>query len=135
VSNNGQRKTYTTAFGKFPLKGVTNQTPFTHEHSSVLGPLFQHSFGSDDHVDNLYVSNEDHASNPLDELIVFYINNNLGDSPQVYISFRELRVSAVSDSGSQVCILAEHVYEGLVETGLQILTLPLENVALITCFW
>jgi hypothetical protein len=64
---------------------------------------------------------------------VFYINDdNLGDCPQVNISFGELTVTAVLDSGSQVCILAERVYEKLVATGLQILTLPLENVALIT---
>jgi hypothetical protein len=43
-----------------------------YEHASVLGPLVQHSFGSDDDVDDLYVLDEDHAPNPLDELIVFY---------------------------------------------------------------
>jgi hypothetical protein len=94
---------------------------------NVLGPLVQHSLASDDHVDNLYVSNEDRASSPLDELIVFYINDdNLGDCPQVDISFGELKVTAVLDSGSQVCILSGRVYERLVATGLQILTLPLE---------
>jgi hypothetical protein len=73
--------------------------------------------------------------NLLDELIVFYINdNNLADCPHIDISFGELRVSAVLDSGSQVCILAERVYERLIETGLQISTLPLENVAVVTAF-
>jgi hypothetical protein len=46
----------------------------------------------------------------------------------------ELRVTAVFDSGSQVYILSEWVYERLVATEPQILTLPLENVALITAF-
>jgi transposase InsO family protein len=111
------------------LKGVADQTPFAHEHESVLGPLFQHSFGSDDHKDDSDVSN--HSG----ELIVFYVNDNhVHDCPQVEISFGELTVTAVLDSGSQVCILAERVYERLVETGLQILTLPLENVALVTAF-
>jgi hypothetical protein len=44
------------------------------------------------------------------------------------------KVTAVLDSGSQVCILSERVYESLISTGLQILTSPLENVALITAF-
>jgi hypothetical protein len=82
------------------LKGVADQTPFTHEHGSVLGPLVQHNFGSDDQVDNSYVSNEDRTSNPLDELIVFYINDdNLGECPQVDISFGELKVTAVLEWG------------------------------------
>lgn len=91
------------------------------------------SFDSDDHADNLYVSKGDHALNPLDELILFYVNDyNLGDCPQIDISFGELRVTTVLDRGSQVSILAERVYERLVETGMQILTLPLENVTLVT---
>jgi hypothetical protein len=49
-----------------------DQTPFTHEHGSVLGPLFQYSFGGDDHEDDFCVSNEDRALNPLDELTVLY---------------------------------------------------------------
>jgi hypothetical protein len=100
-----------------------------------LGPLSQHSFGSDDHADDLCVSNEDLALNLLDKLLVFYINDNdLADCPHIDISFGELRITAGLLSGSQVCILAERVYKGLVETGLQISTLPLENVALVTAF-
>jgi hypothetical protein len=75
----------------------------------------------------LYASNEDRDSNSLEKLIVFHItDNNLADSSQIDILFGELRVTAVLDRGSQVCILAERVYERLVEKGLQVLTLPLE---------
>jgi hypothetical protein len=69
-----------------------------------LGPLFQHSFDSDDHEDNLDVSNEDHALNPSDELIVFYVNDNsLDDCPQIEISFGELRVTADFNIASGKC--------------------------------
>jgi hypothetical protein len=58
------------------------------EHGSVLGPLFQHSFDSDDHEDNLSVSNKDRVSSPSEELIVFYVNdNNLDDCPQINRNF------------------------------------------------
>jgi hypothetical protein len=57
--------------------------PFTHEHSSVPGPFFQQSFGSDDNVVNLYVLNNDLALNPFDKIVVFYVNdNNLADCPK-----------------------------------------------------
>jgi hypothetical protein len=46
---------------------------------------------------------------------VSYTNdNNLDDCPAVDISIRDLRVTAVLDSGSQVSILAESAYEMLV---------------------
>jgi hypothetical protein len=117
------------------LKVVADQTPFTNGDENALGPLYQHNLSGDNKGDNPDATNEDREVNPLDEPIVLYINdNNLAYCPQVEISFGELKITAVVDSGSQVCVLAESLYEQLVAAGLQALTLPLENVTLITAF-
>jgi hypothetical protein len=38
------------------------------------------------------------------------------------------------DSGSEVNLLVETIYEGLIETGVEIPILPLESVTLVTAF-
>jgi hypothetical protein len=70
------------------------------------------------------------------EATIFFINEEtLSKSPLVEIlSEREVKARAILDSGSEVNLLSQDVYNKLVSTGIDIPTLPLENVILVTAF-
>ena len=68
--------------------------------------------------------------------VVFFINeDNLSKCPQVGIVFSNgTRIRAILDSGSEVNLLSERVYDRLVKSGLEVPVLPLQNVVLVTAF-
>ena len=72
----------------------------------------------------------------IGELILFFINeNDLSCCPQVNISFGNgISASALLDTGSEANILTEKLYDQLIGAGIDVPTLPLENVALVTAF-
>jgi hypothetical protein len=47
----------------------------------------------------------------------------------------DVRIKAILDLGSDVNLLAQGIYDKLVSSGIDIPTLPLENVMLVTAFW
>jgi hypothetical protein len=67
---------------------------------------------------------------------VFFINeNDLACCPQVNISFGNgISASALLDTGSDANILTQKLYDQLIEAGVSVPTLPLDNVALVTAF-
>jgi hypothetical protein len=71
----------------------------------------------------------------LSRSIVFFINEKYVACPQVNILFiRDISVRAILDTGSDANILTERLYDQLIEAGVTIPTLPLEDVVLITAF-
>jgi hypothetical protein len=66
--------------------------------------------------------------NKADELQVYYINDdNLNSCPHVDVSFG-------LDSGSEKSIISEKIYDKLIEAGVPILELSLQNVVLVIAF-
>jgi hypothetical protein len=69
------------------------------------------------------------------DMIVLFINEaSLANSPLVLVNVLKCRFTAILDSGSEVNLISERVYENLMETGLQVPTLPVEVVVLVMAF-
>jgi hypothetical protein len=70
------------------------------------------------------------------EATVLFINKeNLSRSPLVEILLEsDTKVRAILDSGSDVKLLAHDIYDKLINSGIHILTLHLQNVILVTAF-
>jgi hypothetical protein len=68
--------------------------------------------------------------------VVLFINEaNLISSPQMNIKVSgKFNIIAIVDSGTEVNLLSERVYEEPAKTGLEIPVLPVENVILVTAF-
>jgi hypothetical protein len=68
--------------------------------------------------------------------IVFFINETaLGKNPQIEIKAAgKFGIHVILDSGSEVNLLSEEVYERLKKAGVDIPVLPVENVVLVTAF-
>jgi hypothetical protein len=67
--------------------------------------------------------------------ILFINENKLYKSPVVELSLGNGKViKAILDTGSEINLLTENVYLGLKESGIEIPTLPVESVVLITAF-
>jgi hypothetical protein len=79
---------------------------------------------------------DDNAS-PEDgsEYIVLFINEDISKSPQVDVTIGDgTQISTILDSGSEVNLLSESIYEQLLKAGIEVPELPLENVVLVTAF-
>lgn len=76
------------------------------------------------------------APNEESESVVLFINeDSLAKSPVVEISLTsDIKIKAILDSGSEVNLLAQSIYNKLIHSGMDIPTLPLENVILVTAF-
>jgi hypothetical protein len=68
--------------------------------------------------------------------IVYFINENrLGQSPLVEIRVKnKFPIHAILDSGSEVNLISQDVYEKLTTAGVNIPVLPVENIVLVTAF-
>jgi hypothetical protein len=77
-----------------------------------------------------------HNDTETTELTVCFINErDLERCPQIKLKFNNrVAVIAICDTGSDVNLLNEHVFEQLINEGTKIPTLPLENIALVTAF-
>jgi hypothetical protein len=71
----------------------------------------------------------------MSELIVFYINEaNLNYCPRVEVRFGDLVVDCYIDSGSEVSVISEKLYNQLVLKGLPTYEIGINNAVLITAF-
>jgi hypothetical protein len=71
----------------------------------------------------------------IEPTILFINENKLYKSPVVELSLGNGKViKAILDTGSEINLLTESVYLGLKESGIEIPTLPVESVVLITAF-
>jgi hypothetical protein len=68
--------------------------------------------------------------------IVYFINENrLGQSPLLEIKVKnKFSIHEILDSGSEVNLISQEVYEKLTTAGINIPVLPVENVVLVTAF-
>jgi hypothetical protein len=67
--------------------------------------------------------------------VLFINESKLGYSPQMEIKIsNKFVVNAILDSGSEVNLLSEVIYEELSKSGLGVPVLPVENVVLVTAF-
>jgi hypothetical protein len=78
---------------------------------------------------------ERHENETLAPTALFINETNLPKCPEVEIVFRDgTEIRAILDSGSEVNLLSERVYDKLVKSGVEVPVLPLENVVLVTAF-
>ena len=74
-------------------------------------------------------------SSDKDELTVFYINEaNLNNCPRVEVRFGDQAVDCYIDSGSEVSVISEKLYNKLVLKGLPTYEIGINNAVLITAF-
>jgi hypothetical protein len=68
--------------------------------------------------------------------IVYFINENvLGQSPLLEIQLgNKVVITAILDSGSEVNLISQEIYEKLTKAGTNIPILPVENIVLVTAF-
>jgi hypothetical protein len=88
------------------------------------------------YVFNELSESEEEQEEEMAPPVVFFINeDNLSKCPQVEIVFSNgTSIRAILDSGSEVNLLSEKVYDRLVKSGVEVPVLPLENVVLVTAF-
>jgi hypothetical protein len=68
-------------------------------------------------------------------IVLFIIETTLGQNPQIGITVEDrFVINAIVDSGSEVNLLSEEVYEKLIKAGVNIPVLPVENILLVTAF-
>jgi hypothetical protein len=85
---------------------------------------------------NELVGDDDASPEDRSEYIVLFINEDIiSKSPQVNVTIGGgTQISAILDSGSEVNLLSESIYEQLLKAGIEVPELPLENVVLVTAF-
>jgi hypothetical protein len=78
----------------------------------------------------------DIESQEEENYIVYFINENvLGQSPLLEIKLgNEVVIVAILDSGSEVNLISQEIYEKLTRAGTNIPVLPVENIVLVTAF-
>jgi predicted aspartyl protease len=72
----------------------------------------------------------------LTDCVVLFINESKTiQSSQVEIRVEnKFYITAILDSGSEVNLLSERVYNNLIKSGVRLLSLPVEGVVLVTAF-
>jgi hypothetical protein len=78
----------------------------------------------------------DISSRDAANYVVLYINETtLGTSPNVEINITDtLKCNAIFDSGSDLSLISQEVYNKLISANIQVPVLPVENVVLVTAF-
>jgi hypothetical protein len=72
---------------------------------------------------------------PMDEVVLFINESSLANSPQVEVQVLDkFKFTAILDSGSEVNLLTQRIYEKLTEAGVEIPFLPVEGVVLVAAF-
>jgi hypothetical protein len=107
------------------------------ETNIFLGPPSPSKLDKEPSLDDeLEIKSLRRMSHDVSDCIVFFINETtLGQSPQIEIKVAgRIGINAIVDSGSEVNILSEEVYEKLRKEGVDIPVLPVENVVLVTAF-
>jgi hypothetical protein len=105
-----------------------------HETDMISGPLTRISSTDDSNRRQVEAADTKRTEEP-ESLVLFINEENLAKSPMVEISLTsDMRVKAILDSGSEVNLLAQSIYDKLLDSGMDVPTLPLENVVLVTAF-
>jgi hypothetical protein len=104
------------------------------ETDIISGPLTLISSSDDSNRRQVGTADSKRTEEP--ESVVLFINEeNLANSPMVEISLTsDMRVKAILDSGSEVNLLAQSIYDRLLDSGMDVPTLLLENFVLATAF-
>lgn len=69
-----------------------------------------------------------------DQLVYFINDNNLRGCPQLELNFAGKRITAVIDSGAEVSIVSEELFNELEQMGVKILHVPVINGVLISAW-
>jgi hypothetical protein len=73
--------------------------------------------------------------NTMEQLVLYVYEDRLVKSPQIEITFNDKCKSiAILDTGIEVSMLSERVYMKMIKSVIDVCTLPLEVVVLITAF-
>jgi hypothetical protein len=85
---------------------------------------------------NMTTNQEDTEEEEIIEPTVLFINEEtLSKSPQITVSFdKQLAVPALLDSGSEVNIISQEIFDKLNEIRADVLTLPVQGINLVTAF-
>jgi hypothetical protein len=96
-------------------------------------PKLAREASSDSNLGNISI---ERSLTDTSDCVVFFINDaNLCQSPHVEIKVAgRIVINAILDSGSEVNLLSERVYEKLIQSGVDIPVLPIEHVVLVTAF-
>jgi hypothetical protein len=116
---------------------VGQLTPEKRETNTFLGPPnTSNAIKGLYYDDNLDIELMGKLSQDESDYVVLFINDStLGGSPQMELKVsEEFRISAILDSGSEINLIAEDVYQRIAKAGIQIPVLPVENVVLVTAF-
>jgi hypothetical protein len=101
-----------------------------------LGPPNPAKFTKSGDYEFKEVSEFEEQEEEMASPVVFFINeDNLLKCPQIEIVFSNgTSIGAILDSGSEVNLLSEKIYDRLVKSGVEVPVLPLESVVLVTAF-
>jgi hypothetical protein len=70
-----------------------------------------------------------------DQVIVYHINDTISDNcPHTDVSFGNVVIKCILDTGAQVTIMSERVYDKLIVAGVTTLELAVQNVLLLNAF-
>lgn len=103
----------------------------TSDFSDTLGNDFSRL-----KYDNINMDGEDNIGiDANEELIICHINDSvLNNCPHVDVFFGNEMVNVILDSGAQVSVISERVYNKLLRTGMDVMNLPINNVVLLNAF-
>jgi hypothetical protein len=108
------------------------------EDYRIQSPVNTFELNNQENDDNIETTKliEQQNKEKSDKIAFFFINENkLSKSPEVEIEVKNgIKFRAILDSGSEVNLLSERVYEQLIKTRAEVPVLPLENVVLVTAF-
>jgi hypothetical protein len=68
------------------------------------------------------------------EITFFTSENNLRNCPHIDVQVANEKVVATVDSGSEICIITEDLYDHLVLQGLEAMEIGISNTRLVTAF-
>jgi hypothetical protein len=123
-------------FGKLMTGVITDRMSPGSETNIFLGPPSLSNLTEKPNCDsNSEIKFIERSPHDVADCIGFFINETtLGQSPQIGIIEDKFVINAILDSGSEVNLLSEGVYEKLIMAGVNIPVLPVGNVVLVTAF-
>jgi hypothetical protein len=100
---------------------VGQLTPEKRKTNTFLGPPNTYNAIKGLNYDNLDIELMGKLSQDESDYVVLFINDStLGRSPQIELKVsEEFRISAILDSGSEVNLIAEDVYQRIAKAGCQ----------------
>jgi predicted aspartyl protease len=115
---------------------MADRMPPVCKTNNVVGlPItskFDNISGSDNEADIEFDNNLEDAA----DYVVYFINEStLHQSPLIEMKVNNRFIlNAIVDSGSEVNLISQNIYERLMKAGITMPVLPVENVVLVTAF-